>query len=93
MTPFMSALFTRNQRLIDGILMDATWKIVRVSVASILMFSICNVRIPVILAIGLKEDKVLYQVQPMPWSPSTGTEMRRLPAGMISFFRWFGLPQ
>jgi hypothetical protein len=57
----MPELFTRNQHLIDGILMDATWKIIRVSVASILMLSICNVGIPVMLAIGPKEDKAVYE--------------------------------
>jgi hypothetical protein len=42
--------------------MDATWKIIRVSVASILMLSICNVGIPVMLAIGPKEDKAFYEI-------------------------------
>jgi hypothetical protein len=37
--------------------MDAIWTIIRVSAASILMLSICNVGIPVMLAIGPKEDK------------------------------------
>jgi hypothetical protein len=40
--------------------MDATWKIIRSCVASILMLSIANVAIPVTLAIGRKEDRVLY---------------------------------
>jgi hypothetical protein len=59
--PFMPALFTRNQHLIDGMLMDATWKIIRVSVASIFILSMCNVGIPVMLGIGPKEDKVFYE--------------------------------
>jgi hypothetical protein len=61
MAPSMPALSTQNQHLIDGISMDATWKIIRVSVASILMLSICNIGIPVMLAIGPKEDKALSE--------------------------------
>jgi uncharacterized membrane protein len=60
-TPFMLALFTRNQHLLNGILMDATWKIITVSIASILMLSICNVGISVMLTIGPKENKALYE--------------------------------
>jgi hypothetical protein len=57
----MPALFTRNQHLLDGVWMDAAWKIIRVSVAFILMLSICNVGMPVMLAIGPKEDKAVYE--------------------------------
>jgi hypothetical protein len=60
-TPCMLALFMRNQHLIKGILMDATWKIIRVSVASILILFIRNVGILVMLAIGPKENKALYE--------------------------------
>jgi hypothetical protein len=57
----MPALFTRNLHLIDGILTDATWKIIRVSVASVLVLSIWNVGIPVMLAIDPKQDNILYE--------------------------------
>jgi hypothetical protein len=60
-TPFMPALFTRNRHLIDDILMDATWKIIRVYVASILMLSICHFGIPVMLDLGSREDKALSE--------------------------------
>jgi hypothetical protein len=61
-SPSTEILFLHNARLIDGLLMDATWKIIRNCVASILMLSIMNVGIPVALAIGPKEDKSLYEI-------------------------------
>jgi hypothetical protein len=61
-TSYASALFHRNAHLIDGLIMDASWKIIRNSVASILMVYICNVGIPVALALGPKEDKALYEI-------------------------------
>jgi hypothetical protein len=57
----MPVLFTRNQHLIDGLLMGPISKIIRVSVASILMLSICKVGIPIMLAISPKEDKAFYE--------------------------------
>jgi hypothetical protein len=41
--------------------MDATWKIIRSCVSSILMLSISNVGIPAALTIGSKQDKALYE--------------------------------
>jgi hypothetical protein len=61
-TPYAQALFLRNAELIDGLLMDATWKILRSCVSSILMVSISNVGIPVALALGPKEDRFLYEL-------------------------------
>jgi hypothetical protein len=60
-SPYAEALFRQNAKLIDGLLMDATWKIIRNCVASILMLSIMNVGVPVALAIGPKEDKSLSE--------------------------------
>jgi hypothetical protein len=60
-SPYAQALFTRNTEVIDGLLMDATWKIIPNGVSSILMLSISNVGIPVALAIGRKEDRAHYE--------------------------------
>jgi hypothetical protein len=42
--------------------MDATWKIIRSYVTSILMLSIANVATPVALAMGPTENRTLYEV-------------------------------
>jgi hypothetical protein len=55
-------MLNRNRAFIDGLLMDATWKIIRNAVTSILMVSIFNVGIPVALAVGPREDKALYEI-------------------------------
>jgi hypothetical protein len=61
-THYAQHLLIRNRDLGDGVIMDATWKIIRSCVASILMLSIANVAIPVALAMGPKEDRVLYEL-------------------------------
>jgi hypothetical protein len=53
-TPYAHAIFIRNRAMIDGLLMDATWKIIWSCVSSILMLSITNVGIPAALTIGPK---------------------------------------
>jgi hypothetical protein len=62
LSPYAEALLTRNPERLDGLLMDATWKIIRGCVSSILMLSFCNVGIPIALAIGPKEDKALDEI-------------------------------
>jgi hypothetical protein len=49
-TPFADALFTGNMNLLEDILIDATFKIIRRCVASILMICIANVEVPVVLS-------------------------------------------
>jgi hypothetical protein len=53
--PCGPALFMRDRGLIGGLLMDATWKIIPVSIALILVLSVCHLGIPVMMAIGLKK--------------------------------------
>jgi hypothetical protein len=60
-TPYAQALMTQNRELIDGLLLDATFKIIPKAVASIMNLSICNVGIPVALAFGPVEDSNLYE--------------------------------
>jgi hypothetical protein len=50
-------LLIQNRDLVDGIIMDATWKIIRSCVASIALLLIANAAIPVALAMGPKEEQ------------------------------------
>jgi hypothetical protein len=52
---------TQNGDLIDGLLLDATFKIIPCAVASIMNLSICNVGVPLALAFGPVEDVNLYE--------------------------------
>jgi hypothetical protein len=61
-TQYAQYLLIRNRDLVDGLITDAIWKIIRSCVTSILMLSIANVAIHVALAMGPKEDRALYEV-------------------------------
>jgi hypothetical protein len=61
LTPYAQLLFTANQALLDGLLLDATFKIIPRAVASIMTLSIYNVGIPVAMAFGPIEDSTLYE--------------------------------
>jgi hypothetical protein len=52
----------KNRKLLDGLFMDTTWKVLRLYVTSIFMCSICNVGILVAIAFGSTETKELYQI-------------------------------
>jgi hypothetical protein len=52
--PSARTLFLRNAGLIDRLLIDAKWKILRCCIAFILPFSISDVEIPVALALAPK---------------------------------------
>jgi hypothetical protein len=52
---------TQNRELIDGLLLDATFKIIPNAVALIMNLSICNVGVPVALAFGPVEDINFYE--------------------------------
>jgi hypothetical protein len=60
-TPYAHVLFTQNAELIDGLLLDATFKMIRSAVASIMNVCICNVGVPLALAFGPIEDMELYE--------------------------------
>jgi hypothetical protein len=55
-------LFAGNIDVIDGLLMDATWKIGRSDVSSILTFSMDNVGTPVALALRPKGDRAISDI-------------------------------
>ena len=61
-SPFARSIFNNNADVIDGLLMDTTWKIISKYVTSILMCSSYNVGIPVAFAFGGAEDKDLYSM-------------------------------
>jgi hypothetical protein len=60
-TPYAEALMKQNRELIDGLLLDATFKIIPNAVASIMNVSICNVGVPLAVAFGPVEDVNLYE--------------------------------
>jgi hypothetical protein len=51
-TQFALSLFCDNRHLIDGLMMDMTWRVLRLYITSILMVAICNVGIPAAVAFG-----------------------------------------
>ncbi len=51
-----------NSDIVDGLLMDATWKTISGYVTSILMASVCNVGIPLGFSFGAGETKDLYNI-------------------------------
>jgi hypothetical protein len=58
-TPHAHPVMTQKAALIDGLLLDATFKIIRCAVASIMSLSTCNVSVP--MAFGPIEDAELYE--------------------------------
>ena len=61
-SPFTHSLFNENPELIDGILMDTTWRAISKYVTSILMCSSYNVGVPTAFAFSSAEDKELYSL-------------------------------
>jgi len=61
-SPYAEEIFKNNKNIIDGILMDTTWKLIPCYVTSILMLSICNVGIPVAFCFGDSENTELYDM-------------------------------
>ena len=59
-SPFVVSLFNNNDELIDGLIMDTTWKVVSKYVTSILMICVRNVGLPIAFTFGAAEDKKLY---------------------------------
>lgn len=61
-SPTAKSLFENNKEMIDGLMMDTTWKTIGKYVTSILMCSSYNVGISVGFAFGGAEDKELYNL-------------------------------
>ena len=59
-SPLIESLFNEHEELIDGLLMDTTWKVINKYVTSILMVTIRNVGVPIAFTFGSAEDKKLY---------------------------------
>ena len=59
-SPYAEEIFKRNGDIIDGILLDTTWKLIPCYVTSILMLSVCNVGIPVAFSFGDSENTDIY---------------------------------
>jgi hypothetical protein len=51
-SPFAESLFNDNKDLVDGLMMETRWKVLRLYVTSILMLVMCNAGIPVSFAFG-----------------------------------------
>ena len=60
--PTAKSLFENNKEMIDGLMMDTTWKTINKYVTSILMCSSFNVGVSVGFAFGCAEDKDLYNL-------------------------------
>ena len=60
--PTTKSVFTDNSEMIDGILMDTTWKVIHKYVTSILMCSSYNVGVSLAFAFGGSEDRDLYNM-------------------------------
>ena len=62
-SPFSKSICDeQNKGIVDGLLMDATWKTINCYVTSILMMSVCNVGIPIGFSFGPGETKELYSM-------------------------------
>lgn len=62
-SPFAQSICSPlNEDIVDGLLMDVTWKVIAGYKTSILMSSICNVGIPLGFAFGPGETKELYNL-------------------------------
>jgi hypothetical protein len=58
--PFVCSLLRDHASIIAGILMDITWPVIRLYVASILTVAARNVGIPIALSFGPAENAELY---------------------------------
>ena len=61
-SPFTQSLFGENEGIIQGLLMDTTWRVMSKYVASILMCTSHNVGIPTSFTFSGVEDKELYSL-------------------------------
>lgn len=61
-SPYSESIIRDNPELIDGVIMDTTWKVLPLYVTSILMLSICNVGIPIGYCFGKAETCELYDM-------------------------------
>lgn len=61
-SPITKSLFEDNEDMIDGLMMDTTWKVINKYVTSILMCSSYNVGVSTAFAFGCAEDKDLYNM-------------------------------
>ncbi len=61
-SPLAKSIFTDNRALIDGLMLDTTWRTINKYVTSILMCVSHNVGISVAFAFGGSEDKDLYNM-------------------------------
>ena len=59
-SPWAQSLVCDNEDLVNGYLLDTTWKIMSRYVTSILMTSTYNVGVPIGFAFGRGEDKAIY---------------------------------
>lgn len=61
MSPWARSLFVDNRKMIDGIILDMTWRILRPYVSAVLKVCIRNVGVPVAVSFGPSESTELYQ--------------------------------
>jgi hypothetical protein len=59
--PFTYAIFRDYPELISGLLMDTTWRVIRLYVTSILTIVIANTGIPIAVSFGPAEDTAIYE--------------------------------
>ncbi len=61
-SPYAKSILEKNVEILDGLLMDTTWRVLPYYVTSILMCSVCNIGIPIAFSFGKGETASLYEM-------------------------------
>ena len=61
-SPYAKSILEENRDIIDGMMLDTTWKLIQNYVVSILVASSCNVSVPLGFSFGKAETKEEYQL-------------------------------
>lgn len=61
-SPYAKSILKDNAALVDGMMLDTTWKLMQNYVTSILVASVCNVSVPLGFSFGKAETKEQYQL-------------------------------
>ena len=61
-TPYTVSILKNNPTILNGLMLDTTWKVMYNYVTSILVASVCNVSVPLGFSFGKSETKDEYQL-------------------------------
>ena len=61
-SPYVHSILKDNDRIVDGMMLDTTWKLMHNYVTSILIASVCNVSVPLGFSFGKAETKEEYML-------------------------------